>query len=91
MHGGMSGMLTIDWCLVVICAWLRSAWPGLLALRDAAASSAACSFRPAAPSALLLAASPWPRWATPPQVAVLPIGLPDLPFHLRLDALSASS
>ena len=25
----------------------------------------------------------------PPVVAVLPLGLPDLPFHLRLDALSA--
>ena len=25
----------------------------------------------------------------PPQSAVLPLGLPDLPFHLRLDALSA--
>ena len=24
-----------------------------------------------------------------PEVAVLPLGLPDLPFHLRLDALSA--
>ena len=24
-----------------------------------------------------------------PQVRILPIGLPDLPFHLRLDALSA--
>ena len=29
--------------------------------------------------------------ALPPDQAVLPIGLPDLPFHLRLDALSAAS
>ena len=27
--------------------------------------------------------------AAPPQTLVLPLGLPDLPFHLRLDALSA--
>ena len=27
--------------------------------------------------------------ASPPQTLVLPLGLPDLPFHLRLDALSA--
>ena len=26
---------------------------------------------------------------SPPQTAILPLGLPDLPFHLRLDALSA--
>ena len=29
------------------------------------------------------------RSALPPQSTVLPLGLPDLPFHLRLDALSA--
>ena len=29
------------------------------------------------------------RVFAPPEVAVLPLGLPDLPFHLRLDALSA--
>jgi hydrogenase-4 component B len=27
--------------------------------------------------------------AEPPQTAILPLGLPDLPFHLRLDSLSA--
>ena len=27
--------------------------------------------------------------ASPPQSAILPLGLPDLPFHLRLDSLSA--
>ena len=27
--------------------------------------------------------------ARPPESAILPLGLPDLPFHLRLDALSA--
>ena len=29
--------------------------------------------------------------ASPAQTLVLPLGLPDLPFHLRLDALSAFS
>ena len=34
-------------------------------------------------------ASPATRSAPPPSTTVLPLGLPDLPFHLRLDALSA--
>ena len=38
---------------------------------------------------LLLAAVAVAGLFTVPQVAVLPIGLPGLPFHLRLDALSA--
>src|SRR5665647_3723700 len=39
--------------------------------------------------ALLLAATGLWGLNSTPQVAVLPLGLPDLPFHLRMDALSA--
>ena len=39
-------------------------------------------------SLLLAATGLWGLNSTP-QVAVLPLGLPDLPFHLRMDALSA--
>jgi formate hydrogenlyase subunit 3/multisubunit Na+/H+ antiporter MnhD subunit len=39
--------------------------------------------------ALALAATAFAALSSPPQTAVLPLGLPDLPFHLRLDALSA--
>jgi formate hydrogenlyase subunit 3/multisubunit Na+/H+ antiporter MnhD subunit len=38
---------------------------------------------------LLLAAVALAAIASEPQARVLPLGLPDLPFHLRLDALSA--
>jgi formate hydrogenlyase subunit 3/multisubunit Na+/H+ antiporter MnhD subunit len=39
--------------------------------------------------ALALAAVAFIALAAAPQTAVLPLGLPDLPFHVRLDALSA--
>ncbi len=39
-------------------------------------------------SLLLAATGLWALGATP-DIAVLPLGLPDLPFHLRLDALSS--
>ena len=38
---------------------------------------------------LALAAVAFMAIGSPPQTMVLPLGLPDLPFHLRLDALSA--
>lgn len=37
---------------------------------------------------LLIAATGFWTLAVPPNIAVLPLGLPDLPFHLRLDPLS---
>jgi len=38
---------------------------------------------------LVLAAAAWPALNGAPFSLVLPLGLPDLPFHVRLDALSA--
>ena len=38
---------------------------------------------------LALAAAAFTAIGAPPQALVLPLGLPDLPFHLRVDALSA--
>jgi formate hydrogenlyase subunit 3/multisubunit Na+/H+ antiporter MnhD subunit len=38
--------------------------------------------------AVLLAWCGWLSMGAPPQLLVLPLGLPDLPFHLRIDALS---
>ena len=46
-------------------------------------------FPAGAPSGWRLPASRGSRSRLPPAAAVLPLGLPDLPFHLRLDALSA--
>jgi hydrogenase-4 component B len=78
----------IDGILLVVAAWLSIGFAGLLAPR---------SFRLVAHilfpvSALLgLALAGMGLAALPgaPQTLILPIGLPGLPFHLRLDALSA--
>jgi formate hydrogenlyase subunit 3/multisubunit Na+/H+ antiporter MnhD subunit len=81
-------LLTIDAILIVVAAWLGIGVAGIAALRNLAVVarilfplSAALS---AALAGLALAAMP-----DTPETAVLAIGLPDLPFHLRLDALSA--
>ena len=83
-----SPLLAIDGILVVIAAWLVIGFAGLAALRDFRIVarilfplSAALSV---ALAALALAALP-----STPEIAVLAIGLPGLPFHLRLDALAA--
>ena len=46
-------------------------------------------FPAGAVAGLVLAAGAFGAVGAPPQSAVLPLGLPDLPFHLRVDALSA--
>lgn len=81
-------LLAIDGILIVIAAWFAIAGAGIAALRNFRfvgrflfPLSAALSL---ALAALGLAAVP-----EAPQVAILALGLPDLPFHLRLDALSA--
>ena len=38
---------------------------------------------------LALAAAAWPALSAAPHSLALPLGLPDLPFHVRLDSLSA--
>lgn len=52
-----------------------------------AASATPCA-RSIRPGALLLAWCGWLCLGAPPQTLGLPLGLPDLPFHLRADALS---
>ncbi|MGZ5037632.1 MAG: hydrogenase 4 subunit B [Usitatibacter sp.] len=81
-------LLAIDGILVVIAAWGAIGLAGIAALRNFRVVarilfplSAALSV---ALAALALAALPGA-----PQSAVLAIGLPGLPFHLRLDALSS--
>jgi hydrogenase-4 component B len=81
-------MIQLDWVLVVVAAWLLVGLLGVFALRRfrfvsrvlfPAGGAAALALFGIAASALFGGT----------QVAVLPIGLPTLPFHLRLDALSA--
>jgi hydrogenase-4 component B len=80
------GILPIDVAMGVVAAWLLLGFAGLL-LRHAAhirryifTAGAVCSF-------LLAVAGLGGLSET--SVAVLPLGLPDLPFHLRMDALSS--
>ncbi|ROZ78361.1 hydrogenase 4 subunit B [Ramlibacter sp. WS9] len=80
--------LALDWILVILGAWLAVGIVGVLFLRRLAfvahvlfPAGAVLSLGLFAVAAIALAATP--------EVAVLPIGLPALPFHLRLDSLSA--
>ncbi len=71
-----------------ILAWLALGVLGLVRPRDLRFISRAL-FPAGAAVALALAIAAGSAIDSPPALAVLPLGLPDLPFHLRLDALSA--
>jgi len=64
---------------------------GLLGLSSRAghAAHARLFFPLGALGGLVLAVAAYPALLGEPQALVLPLGLPDLPFHLRLDSLSA--
>ncbi len=80
--------LHLDWILLVVAAWLVVGAAGVAALRRFALVSRLLfplgGLLGLALFVIALAALPGS-----PEVAVLPIGLPALPFHLRLDSLSA--
>ncbi len=81
--------LLLDWAMVLVIAWLliglaRHLGAAPLRLGRAGAVSARRCGRGAA-----VGRRARRHWSRAPQVAVLAIGLPTLPFHLRLDALSA--
>ena len=80
--------LLIDWMLVVMLGWLALAVAGVAALHRlkfvAHVLFPAGGFFGLVLAGLSVAALPGT-----PEVAVLAIGLPDLPFHLRLDAVAA--
>jgi formate hydrogenlyase subunit 3/multisubunit Na+/H+ antiporter MnhD subunit len=80
--------LPIDGMLVVLVAWLAIGAAGILALRRLA-FVARVLFPAGGICGLALAAFALVAVFDGAQVAVLPFGLPGLPFHLRLDALSA--
>ena len=80
--------LLLDWAMVLLGAWLVIGAAGALALRRLAFVSHVL-FPLGGAVGVLLAALALAALFVPPQVAVLAIGLPTLPFHLRLDALSA--
>ncbi|MCW5658273.1 MAG: hydrogenase 4 subunit B [Burkholderiaceae bacterium] len=80
--------LLLDWALVLLLAWLLIGAAGIWALRRFELVSHAL-FPLGGVVGLLLAGVAAAALFAPPQVAVLAVGLPTLPFHLRLDALSA--
>ncbi len=74
--------------LAAIVGWLLVGILGLVRPRDLRFVSRGL-FLAGAAIALALAITAVASIAEPPAARVLPLGLPDLPFHVRLDALSA--
>lgn len=83
----VSTLLPIDVALGVIVYWLLLGLAGLLLQNTRAITQ--FIFPAGALGALILAAAALGSLGGAANVAVLPLGLPDLPFHLRLDSLSA--
>ncbi|HSV21254.1 MAG TPA: hydrogenase 4 subunit B [Casimicrobiaceae bacterium] len=74
--------------LIVVAAWLALGLIGIARPRDLSLIARAL-FPASALMSLVLAALALAALGAAPQTLVLPLGLPDLPFHLRIDALSA--
>ena len=77
----------LDWVLVVVAGWLLVGLFGLFALRNLGWVAKAL-FPAGGAIAVLLAGVGLASMFAAPQVVVLPLGLPGLPFHLRLDPLA---
>jgi hydrogenase-4 component B len=84
----MSPLLPIDTLLIAACAWLAIGLAGLVAPRNMRFVSKTL-FPLGALVGVLVGLVALGSLGGPAQTAVLAIGLPDLPFHLRLDNLSA--
>ena len=80
--------LRLDWMLLVVAGWLLIGVAGVLALRRFTFVSRVL-FPAGGALGLVLFGLALTAVFGGAEVAVLPIGLPDLPFHLRLDSLSA--
>jgi len=80
--------LHIDWMLVVGLGWLAVGVAGVLAMHRLA-FVAHLLFPLGGLLGLVLFGVSLDALLGTPEVAVLPIGLPSLPFHLRLDSLAA--
>ena len=78
----------IDWMLLVVCAWLALGLAGVAALRRFTLVSRVL-FPAGGVLGLALFGLALPAVFGAPQALVLPVGLPTLPFHLRLDSLAA--
>ncbi|TMH85556.1 MAG: hydrogenase 4 subunit B, partial [Betaproteobacteria bacterium] len=81
-------MPSLDATLLLIAAWLAIGLAGMLAPRSLRLASRVL-FPGGAVAGLALAAVALQAIFGSPASRVLPLGLPDLPFHARIDALSA--
>ena len=79
---------TLDLVVTIVAAWIALGALGLVRPRNLRFVSRFI-FPAGACIALLLAVIAFLSLGAPPQSRVMPLGLPDLPFHVRLDALSA--
>ncbi|MDE2093291.1 MAG: hydrogenase 4 subunit B, partial [Burkholderiales bacterium] len=80
--------LRLDWMLVILAGWLVVGVVGVAALHRLSLVSRVL-FPAGGLLGLALFGLALGALLGTPEVAVLPIGLPSLPFHLRLDGLSA--
>lgn len=80
--------LHLDWMLLVVVGWLVVGAAGVVALHRFSVVSHVL-FPIGGLLGLILSGLALSALLGKPEVAVLPIGLPALPFHLRLDRLSA--
>jgi hydrogenase-4 component B len=81
-------LLPIDWILAAVALLLAVGMAGIVRPHSFFVV-ARVLFPLGAALSLLIAGAALAALFSVPQVAVLPLGLPGLPFHLRLDALSA--
>ena len=89
MMGGFFDLTRhLDGALAVVLVWLAIGLAGVLTLRHAGFAPR-WLFPAGSLFGIVLSAIALHAIFAPAEVALLPIGLPDLPFHLRLDALSA--
>jgi formate hydrogenlyase subunit 3/multisubunit Na+/H+ antiporter MnhD subunit len=80
-------LLLLDWILITALGWLVIGLIGVSFPRKLTLISRVL-FPLGAVLGLVLALLALSGMVAGPQVRILPLGLPDLPFHLRLDALS---
>jgi len=84
----VANWISLDYVLLVIAGWLIVGVSGLFVIRRTA-TVARILFPLGAVLGIILGAVGLVSAFFGPQTAILPLGLPDLPFHLRLDSLSS--
>jgi hydrogenase-4 component B len=86
--GAMPAVGSLDGVIACVVVWLLIGFAGIPALRNFTVVSRIL-FPFSALISIALAAFGLAALPSAPETAILAIGLPDLPFHLRLDALGA--